>query len=51
MFFFDPLWLLLALPGLLLGMWAQIRVRGAFNKYIRGQFTEHDQHPCRSRHP
>ena len=35
MFFFHPLWLLLALPGLLLGMWAQMRVRGAFNKYSR----------------
>ena len=35
MFFFSPLWLLLALPGLLLGMWAQMRVRGAFNKYSR----------------
>lgn len=33
MFFFDPTWLLFALPGLLLGLWAQSRVRGAFNKY------------------
>lgn len=33
MFFFDPRWLLFALPGLLLGLWAQSRVRGAFNKY------------------
>jgi len=33
MFFFDPRYLLFALPGLLLGLWAQTRVRGAFNKY------------------
>jgi Zn-dependent membrane protease YugP len=33
MFFFDPRWLLFALPGLLLGLWAQARVRGAFNRY------------------
>ena len=35
MFFFDPTWLLFALPGLLLGLWAQARVRGAFNKYSK----------------
>jgi uncharacterized protein len=35
MFFFDPTWLLFALPGLLLGLWAQSRVRGAFNKYSK----------------
>jgi hypothetical protein len=33
MFFFDPRWLIFALPGLFLGLWAQARVRGAFNKY------------------
>lgn len=33
MFFFSPLWLILALPGLILGIWAQARVRGAFGKY------------------
>lgn len=33
MFFFDPYYLIFALPGLLLGLWAQARVRGAFNKY------------------
>lgn len=33
MFFFDPLYLILALPGLILGIWAQARVRGTFNKY------------------
>lgn len=35
MFFFDPLWLLFALPGLLLGLWAQARVKGAFKKYSK----------------
>ncbi len=35
MFFFDPLYLILALPGLLLGLWAQARVKGTFNKYSR----------------
>lgn len=35
MFFFDPRWLIFALPGLLLGLWAQARVRGAFNKYSK----------------
>lgn len=33
MFFFDPLYLVFALPGLLLSLWAQARVKGAFNKY------------------
>ena len=33
MFFFDPLYLLFALPALLLGLWAQMRVRSAFAKY------------------
>jgi len=33
--FFDPLFLLLALPGLLLGLFAQARVKGAFNKYSK----------------
>lgn len=33
MFYFDPLWLLFALPGLILGIWAQMRVKGAFKKY------------------
>lgn len=35
MFFFDPLYLVLALPGLILGLWAQARVRGTFNKYAK----------------
>jgi Zn-dependent membrane protease YugP len=33
--FFSPIWLIFALPGLLLGLWAQSRVRGAFNKYSK----------------
>lgn len=35
MFFFDPTWFLFAIPGLILGLWAQARVRGAFNKYSK----------------
>jgi Zn-dependent membrane protease YugP len=31
--FFDPLYFIFALPALLLGMYAQARVRGNFNKY------------------
>lgn len=31
--YFSPYWLIFALPGLLLGLWAQSRVKGAFNKY------------------
>jgi Zn-dependent membrane protease YugP len=33
--FFDPLYLLFALPGLLLGLWAQSRVKRNFNKYAK----------------
>ena len=33
--FFDPLYLLYALPGLLLGLWAQSRVKRNFNKYAK----------------
>jgi uncharacterized protein len=35
MFFFDPLYLILALPPLLLGLWAQYRVQSTFAKYSR----------------
>lgn len=35
MFYFNPLYLLFALPGLLLGLYAQARVRSAFAKYER----------------
>lgn len=31
--FFSPYWLLFALPGLLLALWAQSRVKGAVKKY------------------
>lgn len=33
--FFNPIWLLFALPGLILGLWARSRVKGAFNKYSK----------------
>lgn len=33
MFFFDPLYLVFALPALLLGLYAQMKVQGAVNKY------------------
>lgn len=35
MFYFNPLYLLFALPGLLLGLYAQARVRSNFEKYSR----------------
>jgi hypothetical protein len=34
-FYFNPLYLLFALPGLLLGLYAQARVRSAFAQYER----------------
>ena len=41
--FFDPLYFLFALPGLLLALWAQWKVRSAFNTYaqvpVRRQVT------------
>jgi Zn-dependent membrane protease YugP len=33
MFFFDPWYLIIALPGLLLGLYAQMKVKRNFNKY------------------
>jgi Zn-dependent membrane protease YugP len=39
MFFFDPLYLILALPGLLLGLWAQARVKGTYNKFSKVRTT------------
>jgi len=33
--FFNPLWLLFALPGLILGLWARSRVNGSFKKYSK----------------
>lgn len=35
MLFYDPLFLLFALPGILLGLWAQSRVKSNFNKYAQ----------------
>ena len=34
-FYFDPLFFLFAIPPLILGLWAQSRVRSAFNKYSK----------------
>jgi Zn-dependent membrane protease YugP len=31
--FFDPMYFVFALPALLLGLWAQMRVRSSFNQY------------------
>jgi Zn-dependent membrane protease YugP len=36
-FYFDPLYLLFAMPALLLGLYAQLKVNGAFNRYSRVQ--------------
>ncbi|HEY1661151.1 MAG TPA: zinc metallopeptidase [Verrucomicrobiae bacterium] len=33
MMFFDPWWLLFAIPGMLLGMWAQMKLSHAYSKY------------------
>ena len=33
--FFDPLWLVFAIPGLLLGLYAQIRLSSTYGKYMR----------------
>lgn len=35
MWFFDPIYLLFAIPPLLLGLWAQFRVQSAFRKYSK----------------
>ncbi len=35
MVYFDPMYLVFAMPALLLGFWAQWRVKSAFNKYSR----------------
>ena len=32
---FDPLWLLFAIPGLLLGFYAQFKLTSAYGKYMR----------------
>jgi uncharacterized protein len=33
MFFFDPMYLLFMIPGLVFSLWAQSKVHGAYNKY------------------
>jgi hypothetical protein len=33
--FFDPLYLLFAIPGLMLALWAQAKVKGAYAKYAQ----------------
>jgi Zn-dependent membrane protease YugP len=35
MFFFDPMYLLFALPGLLLALWAQMKVQGMYAKWLQ----------------
>jgi uncharacterized protein len=35
MFYFDPMYLVFLLPALLLSVWAQARVKGAYAKYFR----------------
>ncbi|HUA67725.1 MAG TPA: zinc metallopeptidase [Candidatus Saccharimonadales bacterium] len=35
MFWFDPLYWLFLIPGLLLGIWAQIKLSHTYNKYIQ----------------
>ena len=35
MFFFDPLYFIISLPALALGLWAQMKVKSTFNKYSR----------------
>lgn len=35
MYFIDPLYIALALPGLLLGLWAQFRVKSTFRRYAQ----------------
>jgi hypothetical protein len=33
--FFDPIYLLFMIPGMLLGLWAQFKVKNTFQKYVR----------------
>jgi hypothetical protein len=35
MMFFDPLWLVFAIPGLLLGIYAQIKLSSTYGKFMR----------------
>lgn len=34
-YFFDPLYLIMVLPAVLLGLYAQFKVKSAYNKYLR----------------
>jgi Zn-dependent membrane protease YugP len=36
-FFWNPMYFVFALPAMLLAMWAQMRVRSAYGKYLRVQ--------------
>jgi uncharacterized protein len=33
--YFDPIFILFAIPGLLLGIYAQTRLSGTYNRYVR----------------
>lgn len=35
MFWFDPIYLIISLPALVIGLWAQMKVRSAFEKFSR----------------
>ncbi len=35
MFYFDPLYFIMVMPAVLLGLYAQYRVKSAYNKYLR----------------
>src|SRR5882757_11471792 len=35
MMYFDPLWLVFAIPGLLLGLYAQIKLSATYGKYMK----------------
>ena len=34
-FWIDPMYILISLPALLLGLWAQLKIQSAFNRYSR----------------
>ncbi len=37
--FFNPMWFVFAIPGLILGLWAQSRVKGTFARYSKVRTT------------
>lgn len=52
MWFFDPIYLLFAIPPLLLGLWAQFRVQSAFRQYSKGAHCQwHDRCTGGARYP